>query len=96
MATSCGFSRTSCGFVGASDGWQDLMDNFQMDWEFGKALDGNIALTGEIDISQHREFVIAIALGESHHSALTTSLAAVTTPFRQQPQTFHRAVAPRR
>jgi glucoamylase len=32
-----GFSRRSVGYVGASDGWQDLMDNFKMDWEFCSA-----------------------------------------------------------
>ena len=48
MAASCGFSRMSCGFVGASDGWQDLMENFSMDWEFGSATNGNIAVMGEI------------------------------------------------
>jgi glucoamylase len=98
MAASCGFSRASCGYVGASDGWQDLMDNFRMDWEFGCALDGNIALTGEIDISRIREFVVAIALGEGHHSALTTALGAVTTPFDQSLKRFieqwHRAATP--
>jgi glucoamylase len=98
MAASCGFSRASCGYVGASDGWQDLMDNFRMDWEFGCALDGNIALTGEIDLAVNREFVVAIALGESHHSALTTALGAVTTPFDQSLRRFieqwHRAATP--
>jgi glucoamylase len=98
MAVSCGFSRASCGYVGASDGWQDLMNNFRMDWEFGCALDGNIALTGEIDLSVNREFVVAIALGEGHHSALTTALAAVTTPFDQSLKRFieqwHRAATP--
>ncbi len=98
MATSCGFSRASCGFVGRSDGWQDLMDNFQMDWQFGSAFHGNIALTGEIDLSLHREFVVAIALGEGHHSALTTALGAVTTPFEQNLKRFneqwHRAATP--
>jgi glucoamylase len=98
MAASCGFSRASCGFVGRSDGWQDLMDNFQMDWQFGSAFHGNIALTGEIDLSLHREFVVAIALGEGHHSALTTALAAVTTPFEQNLKRFneqwHRAATP--
>jgi glucoamylase len=98
MAASCGFSRASCGYVGRSDGWQDLMDNLQMDWQFGSAGNGNIALTGEIDIAQHREFVVAIALGEGHHSALTTALAAVTTPFSQNLKRFneqwHRAAIP--
>ena len=50
MTASCGFSRVSCGFVGASDGWQDLMQNFQMDWEFGSATNGNVAVMGEIDL----------------------------------------------
>jgi glucoamylase len=98
MAASCGFSRASCGFVGRSDGWQDLMDNFHMDWQFGSAVNGNIALTGEIDIAQHREFVVAIALGEGHHSALTAALSAVTTPFDQSLKRFndqwHRTAIP--
>jgi glucoamylase len=98
MAASCGFSRASCGFVGRSDGWQDLMDNFQMDWQFGCAMNGNIALTGEIDVAHHREFVVAIALGEGHHSALTTALGSVTTPFEQNLKRFndqwHRAGTP--
>jgi glucoamylase len=50
MTASCGFSRVSCGFVGASDGWQDIMQNFQMDWEFGSATCGNVAVMGEIDL----------------------------------------------
>ncbi|HTZ57792.1 MAG TPA: glycoside hydrolase family 15 protein [Acidobacteriaceae bacterium] len=98
MAASCGFTRASCGFVGRSDGWQDLMDNFQMDWQFGTAFHGNIALTGEIDLSLHREFVVAISLGEGHHSALTTALSSVTTPFDQHLKRFneqwHRAASP--
>ena len=40
----------SCGFVGASDGWQDVMQNFTMDWEFGSATNGNVAVMGEIDL----------------------------------------------
>jgi glucoamylase len=50
MTASCGFTRMSCGFVGASDGWQDLTQNFTMDWEFGSATDGNVAVMGEIDL----------------------------------------------
>jgi glucoamylase len=50
MTASCGFTRMSCGFVGASDGWQDLMKNFRMDWEFGSATNGNLAVMGEIDL----------------------------------------------
>jgi glucoamylase len=88
MAANCGFSRASCGYVGSSDGWQDLMNNFSMDWEFGSAPNGNIALTGEIDISVQREFVVAISLGEGHHAALTAALGAVTTPFEDSLKRF--------
>ena len=50
MGCNTGFSRRSAGYVGFSDGWQDLMDNFKMDWEFTAAEEGNIALTGEVDL----------------------------------------------
>ena len=50
MAASCGFSHVSCGFVGFSDGWRDLMQDFKMDWEFGAATNGNLALMGQINL----------------------------------------------
>jgi glucoamylase len=50
MTASCGFTRMSCGFVGASDGWQDLMQDMKMTWEFGSATNGNAAVMGEIDL----------------------------------------------
>jgi glucoamylase len=50
MAASCGFSHLSCGFVGVSDGWRDLTQNFKMDWEFGSATNGNVALMGQINL----------------------------------------------
>ena len=63
MTCSSGFSRRSVGYVGFSDGWQDLMHNFKMDWQFRSAPNGNIALTGEIDLPDSGEFTIAVALG---------------------------------
>ncbi len=44
------FLRASCGYVGNTDGWQDISANFKMDYQFAAALDGNIALTAEIDL----------------------------------------------
>src|SRR5215467_14385179 len=40
LGVSTRFLATSCGYVGASDGWQDLRDNYRMDWTFPEALDG--------------------------------------------------------
>ena len=58
LAATVPFSRVSCGYVGKSDGWTDLSGNFQMDWEFDHAPDGNIALTGELDLTGTREFTL--------------------------------------
>ena len=65
LAASVPFLRCSCGYVGTTDGWQALAHNFRMDREFDCASNGNIALTGELDIRQSREFVLALALGDS-------------------------------
>src|SRR6476661_4915479 len=68
MGCTTGFSSRSVGYVGASDGWQDLMDNFKMDWQFRSAKNGNIALTGEVDLQGRDEFTIAVALGGTPQS----------------------------
>ena len=54
----------SVGFVGLSDGWQDLSQHFEMEWEYTRAEDGNIAFTGEIDLAACKgEFVLALGFG---------------------------------
>ena len=81
VACSSEFARRSVGYVGASDGWQDLMSNFKMDWEFRTAEGGNIALTGEIDLPGSGEFTIAIACGGSYQSTAAKLLQSLAEPF---------------
>jgi len=93
MGASCGFSRASCGFVGASDGWQDLMQNFKMDWEFGSATNGNVAVMGEIDCPEYgtgaaREFTVAIGIGEGSHTAAQKTMGSLTTPYAELRERF--------
>jgi glucoamylase len=83
MAATVPFSRVSCGYVGASDGWTDLHGNFQMDWEFDQAPDGNIALTGELDLTTAREFTLGLAFGNSQHHAVSTLFQSLSTPFAE-------------
>jgi glucoamylase len=90
MACSTGFSRRSVGYVGFSDGWQDLMDNFKMDWEFESAENGNIALTGEIDLPDNGEFTVAVALGRSYQSAATKLFQSLAEPFELKRQAYVR------
>src|SRR5262249_30186931 len=51
LGSTMPFLRCSCGYVAVNDGWTDLADNFAMDWEYDSVADGNIAVTGEIDLA---------------------------------------------
>jgi len=50
LACSAPWLKRSVGFVGVSDGWQDLVAHKQMTWLYDRAEDGNVALTGEVDL----------------------------------------------
>jgi len=78
MGASCGFSRVSCGFVGASDGWRDLMDMYTMDWEFGSASNGNIAVIGEL------ELCAAGADGAANSRWRSGSAKAIIPPYKKR------------
>jgi glucoamylase len=69
VLASVPFLKRSVGFVGASDGWTDLHQNLKMDWEFETATNGNIALTGELDLSHEHEWTLAIGFGASVEEA---------------------------
>ncbi|HVU27034.1 MAG TPA: glycoside hydrolase family 15 protein [Verrucomicrobiae bacterium] len=90
MGCSAGFLRRSVGYVGASDGWQDLTNNFKMDWEFCAAENGNIALTAEIDLEQGDEFTTAVAFGGSYQSTVAKLLQSLAKPFDLQRESYVR------
>jgi len=90
MGTTCGFARRSVGYVGASDGWQDLMGNYKMDWEFRTAEKGNVALTGEIVLPSTGEFTIAIACGGSYQSTVAKLLQSLADPFETHREAYVR------
>src|SRR5512135_3476377 len=94
MGCSAGFSRRSVGYVGASDGWQDLMKNFRMDWEFRAAGHGNIALTGEIVPQGEDPFTIAIAFGGSCQSTVAKLLQSLAEPFEAPREAYVRQWQP--
>lgn len=50
LRATCRYKQVSVGYVGASDGYQDVSKNLQMTWNFDHALDGNVAMIGEIDL----------------------------------------------
>jgi glucoamylase len=88
MGATVPFVKLSCGYMGYSDGFTDIRNDFRMDWEFDRAPDGNVALTGEIDPRQKSDFVLGVALGNSLHSAITSLFQALAVPFREQEKSY--------
>ncbi len=92
LVTSAPVVEASCGFVGFSDGWQDLHDNFQMDWTFDTADDGNVALTAQIALAEasrdrgqgsavSSQFTVALGFGPTADQAVTTALTTLAKPY---------------
>ena len=66
LGCSAPFLARSAGFAGVSDGWQDLSRHFELRWRYELARDGNVALTGEIDLAAcGGGFVLALGFGRS-------------------------------
>jgi len=84
LACSTPWLRRSVGFVGYSDGWQDLSRNFQMAWEYERAENGNIALTGEIDLQAcNGEFILALGFGGIWAEAGQQAISSLLTPYER-------------
>ena len=72
-----GFGPTSAGYVGVSDGWRDFTHNGAMQWQYGHAGPGNVALMGCLP----RRAVLALGFGSSKESAATLALSALPRRF---------------
>jgi glucoamylase len=82
FACSTPWKKMSVGFVGYSDGWQDISQNFQMTWNYNRAENGNVALTGEIDLQAcGGEFVLAIGFGDIWSEAGQQALSSILDGF---------------
>ncbi|MGE5205956.1 MAG: glucan 1,4-alpha-glucosidase [Chlamydiota bacterium] len=78
LACSTNWWKHSAGYVGLSDGWQDISRNFQMTWEYARAEDGNVALTGEVNLAAcDGEFVLALGFGQAASEAGSHALASL-------------------
>jgi len=75
LAADCGFSRASAGYTGYSDGWQDFANHARMDWTFREALNGNVALMGELAASTG---VLALSFAETPEGACTLARSRIS------------------
>ena len=89
LACSTPFRKMSCGYVGFSDGWQDINANKKMTWQYASAPNGNIALTGEIDLTEgDGECVMALAFGRTPEEAGQQARNALLKDFDSIQRSF--------
>ena len=79
LAASTPWLTRSVGFVGVSDGWQELHTHKRLDHAYERAENGNVAITGEIDLAScNGTFVMTLGFGptamEAGQHALITLL----------------------
>ncbi len=102
LMASVPWRRRSVGYVGSSDGWQDLQEHGVLQWENQRAEEGNVALSGELDLrASGGECVIAIGFGHDWPKAAHHAFAALLVPYEEvlrgytdQWQTWQRALIP--
>ena len=64
LGCSTPWKSMSVGFAGYSDAWQELSQHFQLQNQYQRAENGNVALTGEVDLAAcHGEFVLVLGFG---------------------------------
>lgn len=82
LACSVPWRQRSAGFVGVSDGWQDLQQHKAMTRAYERAENGNVALTGEIDLAGGSgRFDLALGFGLTADEAGHHAHAALLDGF---------------
>lgn len=82
LASSAPWLARSVGFVGVSDGWQDLNTNKRLNEIYTRAENGNVAVTGEIDLGvTNGTFVMALGFGPTAMEAGQHALISLLEDF---------------
>jgi glucoamylase len=81
LACSLPWRARSVGFAGESDGWQELRAHGRLAQRWERADNGNVALTGEIDLTSSDDFVLALAFGSTPAAAGQHAVASLLRGF---------------
>jgi len=91
LACSAPWLKRSSGFVGISDGWQDLTRHKIMTWIYQRADNGNVALTGEINLQAcDGSFVLALGFGRNASEAGNRALSSLMDGFEKSETVYVR------
>ncbi len=89
FACSYPWKKRSVGYSGKSDGWQDLNQHKQMTWTYQHAANGNVALTGEINLDKVEDtFLLAIGFGRDKEEAGLHVWSALLNGFDEAYQLY--------
>ena len=81
LAASRPWRARSVGYAGTSDGWQDLSRHFKLTWSYDRAVDGNVALVGEVALPEDDTVVFALGFGASPMEAAFRARASLEDDF---------------
>ena len=99
LTTSAGWRATSCGYVGVNDGWRQVKESGELSAEYTDARDGNIALTGEVDLAacvhgpddrRIAQFVTALAFGGGPAEAAQRARMTLSSEFERVQASYAR------
>jgi glucoamylase len=92
LACSAPWLTRSVGFVGVSDGWQQLRASGRLERTFERAENGNVAMTGEIDLAAcDGTFVMALGFGPTAMEAGQHALITLCEDFDETHAEYVRA-----
>jgi len=84
LACSTDWLKCSAGFVGVSDGWRDLEAHNRMEWSYGRAENGNVALMGQVNVvATDGQCVLALGFGRTPTEAGHRAAASLYDSFDQ-------------
>ena len=83
LAASVPWAARSAGFAGTSDGWQDCSRHFRMAWQYDRAAEGSVALTGELALGEDGRAVLALGFGRAAAEAALRARASLLEPFER-------------
>ncbi len=84
LVCSTPFLKATTGFVGVNDGWEQLKRYRCLDKPYMQAMNGNISLSGEIDLRTcDGKFILALGFGPSIEEAIITALDSLGRNFKE-------------
>jgi glucoamylase len=91
LATDAVWAMRSVGYAGVSDGWQDLSRHFRLTWAYDRAVDGNVALAGEVTLPENDTAIFALGFGSNPNEAAFRARASLMDDFGELDAAYARA-----